>query len=150
MQQGLIARSQSSGLQDLKSLRVSALSSSDAAQAVRLPEGGLLLGELLDLHLHRHTADLHTLGRDAESQAQLEQALRVRALVVWFRGRTWPAAAIAEARDHCASGQAPHGMAQGVLSSLSSQQPLCGSSWPSIQCSLHHKAELHWSALGCG
>ena len=117
-----------------------------------MPEEGLLLGELLDLQLHRHTADLHTLGRDADSQAQLEQALRVRALLAWFRGRTWPAAGftIAEACDQCASGQALHGMAQGVLSSLSSQQPLCGSSWPSIQYNLHHQAELHWSAIGCG
>lgn len=47
-------------------------------QSVRLPEEGLMVGELLDLHLHRYTPDLHTLGSDASSQAQLEQALRVR------------------------------------------------------------------------
>ena len=61
-----------------ESLEALALSSRHAAQTLRLPEEGLLLGELLHLHLHRHTADLHTLGRDADSQAQLEQALQVR------------------------------------------------------------------------
>ena len=54
-------------------------------QAVRLPEEGLTVGELADLQLHRLAANVQTIGRDANKQAELQQSLKVGLLPGWHQ-----------------------------------------------------------------